>query len=175
MFDKFKSNLNPFPEVDFTQGKSIAHSKSTTSRIMEVLDANGHGNVHGGVILRMADEAAAIVAMKHAQRPVVTARIDRFDFLAPAFIGNVVSINCNLNYVGRSSLEVAVEVSAEDLFTGEIRMIAVSQITFVALNEEGKPTPVPPLIPANAEEQIIIDKAITRRNKLKQILGNDGQ
>jgi len=101
------------PMSDMSQGRSIAYSRSTTRRIMEMLDANGHGNVHGGVVMRMVDEAAAIVAMKHARLPVVTARVERFDFLAPAYIGNVVSVHCELNYVGRTSMEVGVEVTAD--------------------------------------------------------------
>ncbi len=85
---------------------------------MELIDANAHGNVHGGVIMRMVDEAAAIVAIKHSQNPtVVTARVERFDFLAPAFIGDVVSVHCEMSYVGRTSMEVGVEVMAEDVIT----------------------------------------------------------
>ena len=79
------------PAVDLTQGRSIAYSHSITARIMQLADANVQGNVHGGVIMRMVDEAAAIVAIKHCQLPtVVTARVERFDFLAPTFIGDVV-------------------------------------------------------------------------------------
>jgi len=73
--------------------------------MMDLIDGNGHGNVHGGVIMRMVDDAAAIVAIKHAQRPVVTARVERFDFIAPAYIGNVVHVHCAMNYVGRTSMK----------------------------------------------------------------------
>ncbi|MEI7556208.1 acyl-CoA thioesterase [Candidatus Chlorohelix sp.] len=157
------------PEVDLTKGRSIAYSRSTTSRIMEMLDANGHGNVHGGVIMRMVDEAAAIVAIKHSQRPVVTVRVDRFDFLAPAYIGNVLYIHSALDYVGRTSMEVRVEVKTEDLITGEVRHIASSQLIFVALDATGKPTGVPPLEPADDEERAIIERAIRRRERAKKI------
>ena len=135
---------------------------------MDVLDANVHGNVHGGVILRMVDEAAAIVAIKHSRRDVVTARVDRFDFIAPAYLGNVVSIHCAMNYVGRTSMEIGVEVTAEDLLTGELRHIASSQVIYVALDAQGKPTPVPPLIAADAEEQAIIDKVRDRRMRTRK-------
>jgi len=134
---------------------------------MEVLDANAHGNVHGGVIMRMVDEAAAIVTIKHARRSVVTARVERFDFLAPAYIGNVVTINCAMDYVGRTSMEVGVEVTAEDLITGEVRHIANSQVIYVALDENGKPTPVLPLVAGNVEEQDRIDRARERRKRMK--------
>jgi acyl-CoA hydrolase len=164
-----RSRRRTFPEVDLNRGRSIAYSASVTRRIMEVLDANGHGNVHGGVIMRMVDEAAAIVAIKHSQRPVVTARVERFDFHAPAYIGNVVTINCALDFVGRTSMEVGVEVIAEDLVTGEVRDIATSQVIYVALDENGKPTAVPPLEPADDEEREIVEKARKRRERQKKI------
>lgn len=169
-----KSRMNPFeriinryhtlPEIDLIQGHSIAYSRSTTTRIMELADANIQGNVHGGVIMRMVDEAAAIVAIKHSQRPsVVTVRVERFDFLAPAFIGDVVSVHCELHYVGRTSMEIGVEVTAEDLITREVRKIANSYVIYVALDENRKPTLVPPLVPANDEEKSLIERARTRR------------
>jgi len=169
IFGNIRSFHPPLPDVDLSQGRSIAYSRSTTTRLMDVLDANGRGNVHGGVIMRMVDESAAIVAIKHARRPVVTARVERFDFLAPAYIGNVVFVNCALNYVGRTSMEVGVEVTAEDLLTREIRHIASSQVIYVALDENGRPTPVPPLIPANAEEEARIAKTRARREHMKKI------
>jgi acyl-CoA hydrolase len=137
--------------------------------MMELLDGNARGNVHGGVIMRMVDEAAAIVAIKHACHPVVTARVERFDFLAPAYIGNVVSVDCALNYVGRTSMEVGVEVVAEDLMTGETRHIARSQVIYVALDHAGKPTPVPPLVPADADEEHRIENARRRRMHMQAI------
>ncbi len=157
------------PASNASQGRSIAYSRSTTIRLMEALDANGHGNVHGGVIMRMVDEAAAIVAMKHARLPVVTARVERFDFLAPAYIGNVVSVHCALNYVGRTSMEVGVEVVAEDLMTGETRRVASSQVIYVALDKNGKPASVPPLVPADDDEQASIEQASLRRMRMRAI------
>ena len=77
--EKIKSKRKPHPEIDVSQGRTIAYSRSTTRRLMEMLDANAHGNVHGGVIMRMVDEAAAIVAIKYSGKSVVTARIERFD------------------------------------------------------------------------------------------------
>ena len=169
-FERIINRFQELPQVDITQGRSIAYSQSTTRRLMELMDANGHGNVHGGVIMRMVDESAAIVAFKHSQNPkVVTARVERFDFLAPAYIGNVVSIHCAMNFVGRTSMEVGVEVMAEDIITGEIRHIASSYVIYVALDENGKPTPVPPLVPANDEEKAIIERARIRRTRLKKL------
>ncbi|MEO8955439.1 MAG: acyl-CoA thioesterase [Ktedonobacteraceae bacterium] len=157
------------PALNTKQGRSIAYSRSTTIRLMEALDVNGHGNVHGGVIMRMVDEAAAIVAIKHARLPVVTARVERFDFLAPAYIGNVVSVHCALNYVGRTSMEVGVEVVAEDLMTGETRRVASSQVIYVALDKNSKPTPVPQLIPADDDEMARVEQAKLRRTRMRAI------
>ncbi|MFL5629205.1 MAG: acyl-CoA thioesterase [Ktedonobacteraceae bacterium] len=163
-FERIVNRRQTLPKVDLTQGRSIAYSRSTTRRLMELIDANAHGNVHGGVIMRMVDESAAIVAIKHSQCPqVVTARVERFDFLAPAFIGDVVSVHCEMRYVGRTSMEVGVEVMAEDVITGEVRHIASSYVIYVALDEKRKPTPVPPLVPADDKEKEIIDQARLRR------------
>jgi acyl-CoA hydrolase len=137
---------------------------------MELIDANAHANVHGGVIMRLVDESAAIVAIKHSQRStVVTARVERFDFLAPAFIGDVVSVHCEMHYVGRTSMEVGVEVMAEDIITGEIRHIASSYVIYVALDESRKPTPVPPLVPSDDTEKQIIDRARIRRMQMQRL------
>jgi acyl-CoA hydrolase len=163
-FERMVKRYKTMPEVDLEQERSIAYSRSITRRLMELIDANAHGNVHGGVIMRMVDEAAAIVAIKHSQNPtVVTARVERFDFLAPAFIGDVVSVHCEMSYVGRTSMEVGVEVMAEDMITGEVRHIASSYVIYVALDENRKPTPVPPLVPANDEEKTTIERASIRR------------
>src|SRR5207237_4806075 len=134
--------------------------RSITRRLMELIDANAHGNVHGGVIMRMVDEAAAIVAIKHSQNPtVVTARVERFDFLAPAFIGDVVSVHCEMRYVGRTSMEVGVEVMAEDVITGEVRHIASSYVIYVALGAYRKATTGPPLIHADGDKTAFIERS----------------
>jgi acyl-CoA hydrolase len=169
-FERIASRYQNLPEVDLSQGRSIAYSRSTTTRIMELIDANSQGNVHGGVIMRMVDESAAIVALKHSQRPFcVTARVERFDFLAPAFIGDVVSVLCEMRYVGRTSMEVGVEVTAEDLITREVRKIASSYVIYVALDENRLPTPVPPLVPEDEAEAAIIERARKRRAHRQRI------
>jgi acyl-CoA hydrolase len=118
----------------------------------------------------MVDDAAAIVAIKHCQNPkIVTARVERFDFLAPAFMGDLLTVYCEMQYVGRTSMEVGVEVTAEDIITGEIRKIASSYVIYVSLDENRKPTPVPPLIAGDAEEQAIIERARVRRQRHRKI------
>lgn len=163
-FEKIVKREDTSVQRDITQGRSVAYSRSTTKRMMGLTDANAQGNVHGGVIMHMVDEAAAIVAIKHSQcTRVVTARVETFDFLAPAFIGDVVSIPCEIQYVGRTSMEIGVRVLAENPRTGEVRHVASSQVIYVALDENGKPTPVPPLVPADEEEQKIVERARRRR------------
>ncbi len=168
-FERMRSRRKHLPAVDLSQGRTIAYSRCTTSRLTDWLDANVRGNVHGGVIMRMVDEAAAIVAIKHSGRGVVTARIDRFDFIAPVYLGDLVSIHCEMNYVGRSSMEIGVKVLAEDLISSEVRHVASSQVIYVALDQNGKPTPVPPLIAGNEEEQRTIDRARARRQHMQKI------
>jgi acyl-CoA hydrolase len=164
-FERIAKRYQNLPKVDLIQGRSIAYSRSTTRRMMELIDANGQGNVHGGVIMRMVDEAAAIVAIKHSQCPtVVTASVERFDFLAPAFIGDLVSVNCEIHYAGRTSMEIGVEVTAEDLMSREVRKIASSFVIYVALDENRKPTPIPPLQPADDTEKAIVERALIRRS-----------
>jgi acyl-CoA hydrolase len=168
-FDRITERYRNLPKVDMTQGHNIAYSRSSTRRLMELADANNQGNVHGGVIMRMVDEAAAIVAITHSRRSVVTVRVERFNFLAPAFIGDVVSVHCELHYVGRTSMEIAVEVTAEDLMAREIRNVASSYLIFVALDENRQPTPVPPLVPADDDERAIVELALLRRTQRQKI------
>ncbi len=160
----------PAPEpADVTKPKTIGESAVMTRRPATLLDANGHGNVHGGVIMRWIDETAAMVAVKHCRRPVVTARIDRLDFIAPAYLGHLIIMDASLNYVGRTSMQVEVVVKAEDPYTGQIRKICSSDVVFVALGDDKRPTPVPPLEPANDAERTIIERARAHREHLKRI------
>jgi len=165
----WNQNRAPVQPADITIPKTIAETASVTSRLMEVLDSNNHGNVHGGVIMRMVDESAAIVAIKHSHHGVVTARIDRMDFIAPVFVGEVVTVYCALNYVGRTSLEVGVEVTAEKPRTGEVRKVVSSQLVFVAMDDQRHPINVPPLLPANDDEGQRIERARVRRKRIKRI------
>ena len=107
---------------------------------MQPADANFMGNIHGGVIMKLCDEAAAC-APTVLPHPVVTAAIDRIDFHYPVQIGNLVVLKASINYAGRTSLEVGVRVEAEDLNTGEITHTNSAYLVFVALGDDGKPDP----------------------------------
>ncbi len=160
----------PLPEpADINTPKTISESAVTTSRVASIQDANGHGNVHGGVITRWIDETAAMVAVKHSRRDVVTARIDRLDFIAPAYLGHLITIYASLNFVGRTSMQVQAEVTAEDPKSGRVSRICTSDLVFVALGDDKKPIPVPPLKPANQEEKDRIDRALLRREHQKRV------
>ena len=125
--------------------RSPAESESFASELMMPHQVNNLGHVFGGVLLSMVDRAAAVAAMRHAGRPCVTVSIDRVDFREPIFTGELVICRARVNYVGRTSMEVGVRVTAENLLTGEERHTNTCILTFVAIDEDSRPTPVPPL------------------------------
>ncbi|MGB1287399.1 MAG: acyl-CoA thioesterase, partial [Aggregatilineales bacterium] len=125
--------------------KTIKDSCVTLSVIMGPQDTNGLGNVHGGVIMKLVDEAGALAAMRHAGAPVVTVVVDSMTFMEPIYVGNFVMFNAALTYVGRTSMEVRVEVIAENPLTGERRMSNTAYLVYVALASGGIPTAVPGL------------------------------
>lgn len=117
----------------------------TLHQFMLPAHANPIGNVHGGVILKIADEAAAICAMRHAQRPCVTVAIDSVSFHSPVHVGQLLSLAARLTYVGRTSMEIRVDVHAENPISGTITHTNSAYFVFVALDETGSATPVPEL------------------------------
>ncbi len=125
--------------------KTTAESRVTLSALMGPQDANNQGNVHGGIIMKMADEAGALVAMRHARTPVVTVAIDSMTFVEPIYVGNLVLCNAELTYVGRTSMEVRVEVVAENPLQGTSVISNIAYLVYVALDQQGRPTPVPAL------------------------------
>src|SRR5512145_621958 len=128
------------------EGKRVRDSSVIMAQMMIPLDANPAGNVHGGVVVKVIDEAAGVVAARHARTNVVTASIDRMDFHFPIFVGDVLFFKASLNYVGRTSMEIGVRVEAENLMTGGVRHAASAYLTYVALDRQGRPAPAPPLI-----------------------------
>ena len=145
------------------QGKIISESSVTMVQPMSPQDANPAGNVQGGVIMRLIDEAGGIVAHRHARTNVVTASVDRIDFLNPVYIGDVVFLKASLNLVGKTSMEVGVLVESENPQTGETRHTASAFLTYVALDKNGKPTEVLPLILETDEEKRYYKDAQARR------------
>lgn len=139
------------------EGKRVKDSCVTISYVMMPEDANPAGNVHGGIIMKHIDMTGGVAAMRHARCNVVTASIDSLIFHYPVFIGDLVTLKASLNMVARSSMEVGVRIETENLFTGEVRHTASAYLTFVALDRNGRPTPVPSLIFETEED--------TRRNR----------
>jgi uncharacterized protein (TIGR00369 family) len=127
------------------EAKSIDASRITLSHLMGPQDANRLGNVHGGVIMKLVDEAGALVAMRHAQNVAVTVAVDSMTFKHPIRIGDVVTIQAELTFVGRTSIEVHVDVIAEHPLTGESTHTNSAYLVYVAIDSEGRPCEVPPL------------------------------
>jgi uncharacterized protein (TIGR00369 family) len=134
------------------QQKRIADSRFTLSALMGPQDANSHGNVHGGIIMKMVDEAGALVAMRHANKPVVTVAVDSMTFMQPIYVGNLVLCHAELTYVGRTSMEVRVEVIAEDPLSGNSSHTNRAYLVYVALDPNGRPVLVPELHYETPEE-----------------------
>lgn len=134
------------------------------------MDANIAGNVFGGTILRLVDEVASIVAFKHARSNVVTASIDRIDFHSPVYVGDMLRLIASINYVHKTSMEVGVRAEAENPLTGDIRHTGTCYLTYVALDKNRKPIPVPRLKPQTEEEKRRWKEATERREfRLKEI------
>jgi uncharacterized protein (TIGR00369 family) len=145
------------------QGKKVRESSAVMSQLMSPQDTNIAGNVHGGVIMKLIDTVAAVVAVRHARSNAVTASIDRLDFHHPVFVGDLLTLRAGLNFVGRTSMEVGVRVETENLFTGERRHTASAYLTYVTLDREGRPMPSPPLILETDDEKRRNLEAKTRR------------
>ncbi len=131
---------------------------------MGVGDANLGGNVHGGVIMHLCDEVAGIAAVRHSGNRVVTAGMDRMNFVHPVYVGQLVTVRATVNAAWRTSMEVGVRVESENVRTGERTHTSTAYLTMVALDYEGRPAPVPPLAPSSPEERRRAREAQLRRD-----------
>lgn len=151
------------------KGKTVRETSITTAVQMNPEDTNPVGSVHGGVIMKYVDTTAGVVAIRHARKNAVTASIDRLDFHNPVFVGDLLILKACVNMVGKSSIEVGVRVEAENLLTGEVRHTASAYLTFVALDERGRPTEVPALITETPdEERRNCEAQIRKKHRLEQ-------
>ncbi len=132
--------------------KPAADSSVTLVRQMEATDANLLGNVHGGQIMRMVDNAGGLAALKHCGGPAVTVAMDEMSFIEPVYVGDVVTVKAMVNDTGRTSLEVGVRVEADNYTTGRHVHTSSAYLVYVALDRQGQPRPVPPVTPGNEEE-----------------------
>lgn len=143
--------------------KPVSASRISLSQLMQPEHANNLGNVHGGWIMKLVDEAGALACMRHAQQRVVTVAVDQMTFRQPIRIGDLVTLTAEVSYVGRTSLEAEVQVSAENPITGERTFTNSAFLVFVSLDEHGTPCPVPPLLAETEEQQQRMEDAQARQ------------
>lgn len=155
--------LDPVPS-DFT-GEPVPteRSKVTLARVMGVMDANNYGDVHGGVIMRSVDEAGAVAAVRHSNGPAVTAFMDQMAFLEPVKLGDLLTTRAQVNWSGRTSMEVGIRVTVQRMgLEGEVH-VATAHLVFVAIDAQGRPRPVPPVQPETEHDRLRFQEAQIRR------------
>lgn len=145
--------------------KPISASRVTLSQLMHPEHANLLGNVHGGWIMKLADEAGALACMRHAQRKVVTVAIDSMTFREPIKIGDLVTFNAVVTYTGRTSMEAEVNVHAENPVTRERSHTNTAYLVYVALDDNGNPTEIPQLQAETEEEKRKLVQAKERQER----------
>jgi len=145
------------------KAKSVQYSRVVMAHVMMPQDANPFGIVHGGVVMKHIDDAAGVVAVRHSGGNAVTASIDKLDFHNPVLVGNLITVKASLNMVGKTSMEIGVWVETEDLVSGQTRHNASAYLTFVAMDKDFRPRPVPPLKLTTAEDQRRNQEAVARR------------
>ena len=138
-------------------------SETVMSELMMPNHANIMGNVFGGVILSMVDRIAAVCAIRHAKQQCVTVSVDKVDFKEPIHVGELITGFARVNYAGKTSMEVGVKIIAEHLITGEKRHTNSCYVTYVALDENGRPSAVPPIVPETPDEKRRYERAAKRR------------
>lgn len=145
------------------KAKTMSASKISIAQLMQPEHANNLGNVHGGWIMKLVDEAGALACMRHAQRRVVTVAIDQLIFRQPIRIGDLVILNAEVTYAGKTSMEAEVQVTAENPVTGEQTHTNTAYLVYVALDRDGNPAPVPGLLAETEEDEERMHKARARQ------------
>src|ERR1700716_4019172 len=143
--------------------KPVAASKTVFSRTMLPSDANPSGNVHGGEIMRLIDECAGAAATRHARQRVVRAGVGELSFVAPVYVGNLVTARASVNDVGKTSMEIGVRVDAEDMFTGKTVHVSSAYLVFVSIDDNGRSVPIAPVVAETDEERRRMAAAKVRR------------
>ncbi len=151
--------------VTMVKGKTVQQSRTEMTELVLPGDSNQLGNILGGKVMHWIDLAAAITANRHSGHVAVTASMDSLEFLHPIRVGEVVHLISQVNWVGRTSMEVGVDVYGENMDTGERRKTSTAFLTFVALNSEGKPVEIPPLVLTTPEEEERFHAAEARRQE----------
>lgn len=150
-------------------GRPVRESRVTFTQLMGVTDANTLGNVHGGIIMKLCDEAGAMAGVRHARHPVVTVHVDSMTFHSAVHIGNLLTVHAEVTWTGNTSLESRVVVTSEDVYTGRLTHTNTAYFVYVALDENGSPTKVPRLIcETEAEKQLFADGQARRERRLQR-------
>jgi len=149
------------------EAKRVKESLVIKSAIVSPPDANNMGKIFGGKVMAYIDDVAGLSAMKHSRMVVVTASTDSVDFLRPISVGQAIHLESFVTWTHNTSMEVFVKVIGEDLKTGERFVGATAFLTFVALDNEGVPHPVPPVVPESEHEKRLFDTAL-ERSKLRK-------
>ena len=147
------------------KGKPVSESRTTMTEVVLPNDANTHGNILGGKVMHLMDLAGAIAAFRHCRMPVVTVSVDSLRFLHPIKVGQLVLLEANLTRAFTTSMEVEVQVFSEDPLSGNHIKTSTAFLTFVALDKDGRPTPISPLIPETEEEKGRYRAALRRRRR----------
>lgn len=145
--------------------KTPRASHISIAQLMQPEHANNHGNVHGGWIMKLVDEAGALACMRHAQRRVVTVAVDSFVFREPIKIGDLVTLTAEVTYAGRTSMEAEVQVIAENPVTGERTHTNTAYLVYVALDDDNKPTTVFPLVAETNEDRDRLEQGKMRQQR----------
>lgn len=151
------------------EAKAPSESTSVLAHWVGIADANSSRDIHGGTIMKLVDEAAGLASVRHSRRRTVTASMDRMSFLVPIKIGQLVTFTATVNAAWRTSMEVGVRVEAEDPRSGEVRHASTAYLTFVALDDDGRPTHVPPIEPQTpTEERRLREAELRRKHRLAE-------
>ncbi|MDP2728417.1 MAG: acyl-CoA thioesterase [Dehalococcoidia bacterium] len=151
------------------EGRTVSQTAVIMAQVMLPNQANAVGNVHGGEIMMMMDNASGVVATRHTRANVVTARVESIDFYHPIFVGNLVTVSARLTFVSKHTMEVELEVVAEDLAAGNQTHALTAYFVMVALDDHGRPQEVYPLIIQSEEEQRRFDEGRRRYEQRKRV------
>lgn len=147
------------------RGKSPADSRSVVTLVMQLVHANSAGFIHGGEIMKLVDTTAGVASMRHSNGRVVTVEVDSLTFLAPVHIGDLVTLEAVVTQAWNSSMEVEVCVWREDPTAGETEQTTTAYLTMVAVDEDGRPIPVPPLLAETEDDRRRQVEANVRREE----------
>ncbi|HZP32290.1 MAG TPA: acyl-CoA thioesterase [Candidatus Acidoferrales bacterium] len=154
------------------RGKPVSASRTEMTEVVLPQDANVFGNILGGRVMHLVDMAAAITAVRHCRSMAVTASVDHIDFRNPIRVGEVITLKASLNRAFHTSMEIGVKVFSEDVLTGEKKHTTSAYVTFVALDQDHRPKPVPALICETEEDRRRYREALVRRKQRLAHLAN---